>query len=257
MGTPTDRTPGIDPERPHPARVYDYLLGGACNFASDREFAERFLAAVPTAAHAARVNRAFLRRALLFCREQGVDQFLDLGSGLPTAGSVHQILPGARVVYVDDDPIVVARGEDVLQAVPAARAVSADLRDADAVLRAARGLIDFERPVGVLALAVLHFLPDAEEALAPYVAAMAPGSALVVTHGTADAAPENVADVGRLYADNGTPGVSRSREEVAELFRGLRLVPPGVVWTSQWRPEAESGEDPSSSFAYAAVGMRP
>lgn len=245
-----------DTDQPHPARVYDYLLGGACNFAADRAFAEQLIEAMPGAPLAARINRAFLRRAVRVALDHGVDQFLDLGSGIPTAGNTHEIAPGARVVYVDHDPIAVAHSRDVLADVAAADIVAADIRDSDAVLAGARGLLDFDRPVAVLAVAILHFVADAPAALAPYRALMSPGSLLAVTHATRDGENTGVDEARRMYAGKGMPGFARTKAEVTALFAGLDLLPPGVVWTNQWRPEAVDGSAPEASVAYGALGRR-
>ncbi|OLR91358.1 SAM-dependent methyltransferase [Actinokineospora bangkokensis] len=250
----------IDPERPHPARIYDYLLGGACNFAPDREFANRFVAALPEARTAAVLNRDFLRRAVRYCRAQGVDQFLDLGSGIPTVGNVHETAPDARVVYVDSDPIAVAHSEIVLADTPLAAPLLADMLDAESVLDSApvRALLDLDRPVAVLMVAVLHFVPDPHDALRQYIAAMAPGSHLVISHGTRDAHPEGLDQAGKLYRDNGTPGTPRDKREVEALFTGTTLLPPGVVWTPLWHPDTTPTDpDPRNSLAYAGVGRKP
>lgn len=233
--------------------MYDYLLGGACNFAADRAFADKLVAAVPGVPLAARINRAFLRRAVRVALDLGIDQFLDLGSGIPTVGNTHEVAPGAKVLYVDSDPIAVAHSRDVLAGVAGTGIVAADLRDADTVLTAARELIDFDRPVAVLAVAVLHFLENAEAALAPYRAVMAPGSLLAVTHATRDA--EDVGEAQRMYVSNGMSGHTRTKAEVTALFDGLAVLPPGVVWTNQWRPETVDEHPPSASLAYAAVGL--
>ncbi|MGX7824410.1 SAM-dependent methyltransferase [Actinokineospora sp. 24-640] len=243
-----------DTETPHPARIYDYLLGGACNFAADRAFAEKVTSAVPGAATAARINRAFLRRAVRFALEHGVDQFLDLGSGIPTVGNTHEVAEGARVVYVDHDAIAVAHSRECLRECATADIVAADLRDSAAVLAAARSLLDFTRPVALLTVAVLHFVDDAEAALAPYRAALAPGSLLALSHATHDHASAEVDEATRMYAATATPGVTRTKAEVTALLAGLDVVAPGVVWTSQWRPETPD-PDPRASLAYAAVAL--
>lgn len=251
-------SPEIDTDRPHPARVYDYLLGGACNFEPDRAFAAQIVAAMPQVAVAARVNREFLRRAVRFCTARGIDQFLDLGSGIPTVGNVHETAPGARVVYVDSDPIAVAHSEIELRDVPNAGVVLADLLDVDAVLgsEAVGRLLDLDRPLAVLVVAVLHFVPEPAAALARYVEAMAPGGVLVLSHGTSDAPRERSPDVNRAYAESGTPGIGRDRAQIAELCAGVDLVDPGIVWTAEWHPDAPLAADPSESMAYAAVGIR-
>ena len=250
----------IDPDRPHPARIYDYLLGGACNFAPDREFANRFLAAMPGARTAARLNRDFLRRAVRYCQSQGIDQFLDLGSGIPTVGNVHETAPGASVVYVDFDPIAVAHAEIVLADTPTAAPVLADMLDAAAVLESdqVRALLDLDRPVAVLMVAVLHFVADPHQALRHYVDALAPGSHLVISHGTGDGRREGTDKVTKLYQDNGTPGVHRDKASVEALFAGTDLVDPGLVWTPLWHPDSDLGDlDPRDSLAYAGVGKKP
>ncbi|MGW5052972.1 SAM-dependent methyltransferase [Actinokineospora sp. NPDC004072] len=245
-----------DTDQPHPARIYDYLLGGACNFAADRAFAEQVIAAMPGVPLAARINRDFLRRAVRVALDLGVNQFLDLGSGIPTVGNTHEVAPGARVVYVDHDAIAVAHSRDVLADYPLADIVAADIRDAGRVLDAAAELIDFSEPVAVLAVAVLHFIEDAEAALAPYRAAMVPGGIIAVSHATEDA-QTGVGTARQMYNNRGMPGYARTKAEVTALLDGLDLLPPGVVWTSQWRPEAADDVEPTASLAYAAVGRMP
>ncbi|MBM7769931.1 hypothetical protein JOD54_000135 [Actinokineospora baliensis] len=247
----------IDPDRPHPARIYDYLLGGACNFEPDRAFAEQFLRVMPGAADAARLNRAFLRRAVRHCADNGVTQFLDLGSGIPTVGNVHETAPEARVLYVDNDPIAIAHSEIELADATNATAVLGDLRDPDAVLSAAAGVLDFDRPIGLLMLAVLHFVAEPEEPLRRYLSAMVPGSFVAITHGTADEEPDKREDVLRLYASSGSPAHPRDRAQVAALVDGLEIVDPGVVWTSQWRPDLPAATDPARSMTYAVVARKP
>ncbi|WP_091455233.1 SAM-dependent methyltransferase [Actinokineospora iranica] len=248
----------MDPERPHQARVYDYLLGGACNFEPDRIFAEKFLAAMPHVGIAARLNRHFLQRAVRYCLDQGIHQFLDLGSGIPTVGNVHETAPGAHVVYVDKDPIAVACGDVELRDVPTAETVHADLCDPDAVLGSAavRNLIDFTKPVAVLMVAVLHYIPDPHPAITRYVAEMAPGSFLVLSHGTGDGNPDNGEDVVRLHEGAGVLPSPRTHAEVTALCADLHLVPPGVVWTPLWRPDSAPITNPTDAMSYAAVARR-
>lgn len=251
--------PAVDPDRPNAARVYDYLLGGACNFEPDRRFAERIVAAMPEARSAARENRDFLRRAVRYFRAQGITQFLDLGSGIPTVGNVHEAVPDARVLYVDVDPIAVAHSEVELAGCPRAEVVLADMLDPDTVLdSAATGrLLDLEQPIAVLMVSVLHFVPDPMPAIRRYVEAMAPGSHLAITHGTRDARHPNNDSAVRLYAETGTTSISRDRAEVEALIDGLDLVEPGVVWTPQWHPDTTPGDaDPRESLIYAVVGRR-
>ncbi|WP_424189243.1 SAM-dependent methyltransferase [Actinokineospora sp. G85] len=252
--------PAIDPDRPHPARIYDYLLGGACNFAPDREFADRFIAAVPEAKTAALLNRDFLRRAVRESRAAGITQFLDLGSGIPAVGNVHDTVPDARVVYVDNDPIAVAHSEIVLGDSDRAVALLANMLDTEAVLGApaTRELIDFEQPVAVLMVAILHFVAEPQEAVRRYIEVMAPGSVLVISHGTGEAELPGTDRVVELYAETGTPGVDRGKADLLALVEGLEVLEPGVVWTPQWRPDTEpDGRDPRESMAYALVARKP
>jgi hypothetical protein len=256
----------VDLEKPNAARVYDYLLGGACNFEPDRQFAEQLLATIPEARGVARRNRAFLRRAVKFCVQNGVRQFLDLGSGIPTVGNVHEIaqqeVPGCRVVYVDSEPVAVAHSDLILDGNAHAGAVRANLLDVDGVLGAepVRRLLDLDQPVAVLMAAVLHFVPDSANphaAVARYVDVMAPGSYLVLSH-AATVDLQRTQDGWKMYNNTNTPGGGRTREEVAAFLAGLEPVEPGVVWLSEWRPESpDEVGDPEQSFGYAVVGRKP
>lgn len=256
----------VDLELPNAARVYDYLLGGAANFEQDRAFAEKVLAFMPEARSAARLNRAFLRRAVRFCVEAGVRQFVDVGSGIPTAGNVHEIAqaldPDSRVLYVDSEPVAVTHSELLLRGNPNAEAIRANLTDPESILLsdAAQRMIDFTQPVAVLIVAVLHFVPDSAEphhAVARYVDAMTPGSYLVLSH-----AVERITDttraVGELYDRSANPGVGRTPDEIAAFFTGTELVEPGLLWTPQWRPDSpeDVGEHPEASLVYAGVGRK-
>jgi hypothetical protein len=247
--------------------VYDYLLGGMCNFPRDRELGDKLMAAVPELEVAARHNRAFLRRAVRFCVAQGVRQFLDLGSGIPTVGNVHEIAerdaPDSRVVYVDSEPVAVAHSKLILEGNDNVDVVRADLLEPHVVLDSpqARRLLDFNEPVAVLMLCVLHFIPDAagpHEAIARYVRAMAPGSYLVVSHAATGSLHGTKAEVGkRLYDSSNLPGLARTREQVAEFMAGTELVEPGIVFTAQWRPDDEFGSGPGLEIIHAAVGRKP
>ena len=256
----------IDLERPNAARVYDYLLGGACNFASDRQFAEQLLGMMPEVREVSRRNRAFLRRAIRFCIGNGIRQFLDLGSGIPTVGNVHEVaqqqVPDCRIVYVDNEAVAVAHSELILQQNEHAGAAQADLLDVDRVLAAepVRRVLDLDQPVAILMAAVLHFVPDSANpraAVARYVDAMAPGSYLVLSH-AAQIDLQRAQDGWKLYDNTSTPGGGRSREEFTAFMAGTELVEPGVVYLSEWRPEApEDAVSPERSLAYAAVGRKP
>ena len=264
----------VDIETPSPARMYDYYLDGSHNFAADRELAENVLNVWPDLPHVMRANRAFLRRALGFLTRQGIDQFVDLGSGIPTAGNVHEIVtaldPAARTVYVDNDLVAVSHGRSLLAGVPNTAVVHADLRDPDAVLGdpGLLGLIDLGRPVAVLMFAVLHFVPDDDDPagiLAAYRTATAPGSYLALSHATADYQPERMGEMQDVYR-RATAGMNpRSRGELAELLSkaGYEAVPPGVADMIHWQPDPGSelldplGGDLARYSAYAAVGRRP
>jgi SAM-dependent methyltransferase len=258
----------VDVERPSAARVYDYYLGGLHNFAVDREMAARAVADWPELPRIMQANRAFLRRAVRYLAAQGIEQFLDIGSGIPTAGNVHEVAQAAlggaaRVVYVDTDPVAVAHSRALLADDPTAGVVQADMVDVDAVLGdpTTRALLDLSRPVGVLVVALLHFVGDERrprEALARYRDALAPGSYLVISHASADGAPDRAHEHRALYRRTATPMTMRSREEIASLLDGFTLVEPGLVFLPQWRPDDPSAplEHPERFTGYAAVGRR-
>jgi hypothetical protein len=256
-------------DTPNAARMYDYYLGGSHNFAIDRDTAEQAISIYPEFPLIMRANRAFLRRAVTFLTQQGIDQFLDIGSGIPTVGSVHEIVqrvnPAARVVYVDVDPIAVAHSEAIVKGNPSVSVVEADARDPEQLLvqPAVRRLINFDRPVGVLLVFVLHFMGD--DAMAAHIVdalrgAMAPDSYLVLSHGTAEGLPpEQLDPLIRLYQRSTSPWSSRSRQQVEQLFCGLEIVDPGVVFTPLWRPESPHDlyfDHPERAFSYAGVGRK-
>lgn len=257
-------------DRPSVARIYDYFLGGFNNFAVDRAAAERLCALAPDTPEIMRANRAFLRRAVEFLLDHGVDQFLDLGSGLPTAGNVHEVAqerdPGARVVYVDSDPVVVAHGTALLRDNPRAAAVQADVRHPEAILAhpAVRRVLDLDRPLAVLLVAVLHFVTDdraAARAVAALRARLAPGGYLVIAHGTDEGLPPDLLAQGQqIYTQAASPFKARSRAQVARFFRGLELVEPGVVYVPRWRPDGPDErffDQPERSRNLAGVGRKP
>ncbi|MQA10206.1 MAG: hypothetical protein GEU98_16960 [Pseudonocardiaceae bacterium] len=246
--------------------MYDYYLGGSTNFAVDREAAEAGLVAMPHARDYARANRAFMDRAVRYLARAGIDQFLDLGSGIPTVGNVHEVAhrhnPEARVAYVDVEPVAVAHARLLLDDDPRVSVTQADIRQPQQVLAAegVAGLLDFTRRVAVLAVAVVPFVPDQDEALAvieAYRRACVPGSFIVVSHISAlSASPEQVAAAEGVMARTPTPVRWRHRDEIAELLEGYTLVPPGLVPSPQWNPEdAPTVEEVGRSNAYAAVGI--
>ncbi|GAA4617521.1 SAM-dependent methyltransferase [Saccharopolyspora hordei] len=259
----------VDLEKPNAARVYDYYLGGDHNFAVDRQMAEEAIAMWPELPLVMQANRAFLRRAVQVCAERGIRQFLDLGSGIPTVGNVHEVAqaaaPGARVVYVDTDPVAVAYSRKLLRDNPDATIVDADLRDPERVLGSPEvtELLDLSEPVALMMVAVLHFVPDSDaprKVVARYREALAPGSYLVISHASHEGRP----DVGPAHADlyrerTATPLTMRSTEEVTGFFDGFELVEPGVVFLPQWRPATPGDveEHPERFTGLAGVGRKP
>ncbi len=254
----------LDLDRPNAARMYDYYLGGSHNFAVDRELAAKVLEAWPDMPRAAQANRAFLRRAVRFLAEQGIRQFLDIGSGIPTVGNVHEVAreaaPGARIVYVDTDPVAVTHSRALLAGDELTTVVEADGRDPAALLAdsGVTGLLDLTEPVGLLMVALLHFVPDTQDPrdiLAGYAGRLAPGSWLVVSHGSTDTAP-GVATMETLYRQTSTPIQMRSRAEVAALLADVDLVEPGVEFLPGWRPDHpdDIGGDVTWASGYGAVG---
>ncbi|SDR24710.1 SAM-dependent methyltransferase [Thermostaphylospora chromogena] len=244
--------PGIDPNIPSPARIYDYLLGGKDNFAADRAAAEKLLELTPNAREGVRINRRFLSRAVRFLAGTGIRQFLDIGAGLPTQENVHQVAqrvaPDSRVVYVDNDPIVLAHGRALLAENERTIVVQGDLRKPEDILSdpEVTGLLDFDRPVGLLLVAVLHFIPDHDEVgriLATLRGRLAPGSGVVISHLSYGDLDEDRIREGREIYKNSTAGavMPRTREQIVRFFDGFEVVEPGVVPTDQWRPE-EDGE---------------
>ncbi|MBX9391861.1 SAM-dependent methyltransferase [Streptomonospora nanhaiensis] len=264
----TDRVhpAGFTTTRATPARIYDTLLGGKDNYAVDREAARRILEREPNAQLIVKENRAFLRRVVSYLvGECGIRQIIDLGSGLPEQDNVHQvaqrIAPGTRVVYVDNDPIVLAHGRARLADNPDTAVVSADLRDADTVLHHpdTRALIDLTRPWALLAVAVFHFIPQQDPAhiLDAYRALMPPGSCLALSHLSQDATtPEVAEEITRIYQDATAPLVLRSRAEIARLFAGMEMAEPGLDLIMRWRPPTPPIR-PERVWLYGGVGRHP
>jgi S-adenosyl methyltransferase len=243
---------GIDPDRPSPARVYDCYLGGTHNFAADREVAAAAIAAMPQLPQIMRSNRAFMRRAVRMVAREGVDQFLDLGAGIPTEGTVHEVArevrPDARVVYVDIDPAAVIHSRSILAGDPNSAVVQADMLDSAAILgdAAVRALLDRSRPVCLLLVAVLHFVPDSPAlfaALEHYRQALASGSYVVLSHATAEGAPKT-SKVADLYTKVSQPLVPRDRDDLMRLLAGWDLVEPGITRGADWRPDPDDPPPP-------------
>jgi len=256
---------GIDLDRLNAARMYDYALGGSHNFAVDREMVEKVEAMMPGSSLIAHANRAFLRRAVRFCLDAGIRQFLDIGSGIPTAGSVHEVAdavdPESRVVYVDVDPVAVAHGQAILDGDKLAGAIGGDVRRPAEILADPRvtDLFDFTEPMAVLLIAVLHFIPDADDPasiVATLRARLARGSYLVISHGTPEDRPDDADTIGQLYKGTATPLSLRSRAEIERLFTGFELVEPGLTWVTSWRPEPGDDDAPARREMLAGVGRR-
>ena len=259
--------PGVDLTRPNAARVYDVYLGGAHNFEVDREFARQAKQLLPDVDVVARMNRRFLQRVVRELTKAGVDQFLDLGSGIPTVGNVHEIAqginPDSRVVYVDNETVAVAHSQLILEDNPRATVVDADIRDAKLVLEDPETLrmLDFSRPVAVIMCTILHFISDDADPFGivhAYRDALAPGSHLAISHGTTDNRPDLQA-FGDSYRRTANPVTLRPRDQVERFFEGFELIDPGLVFTPQWRPESpkDVGDDPERAGVYAGVGRKP
>jgi hypothetical protein len=259
----------FDPSVPNPARIYDYWLGGKDHYEADRKAAEEVIRLRPQVVAGARANRAFLARVVRYLAAgRGIGQFLDIGTGLPAPDATHRVAqaatPGAKVVYVDNDQLVLVHARALLTPAPqgACDYVDADLRDPAGILTQAARTLDFTRPVGVLLLAVLHFL-DAAAAPAAIVAALAdglaPGSCLAISHLTTDFAPQQVqAAVGAYNASTPVPVTARSHAQVTGLFGGLPLLPPGVVPVTEWRPgPGPPAGQPADLYAGVARIPRP
>ncbi|MFF4419027.1 SAM-dependent methyltransferase [Streptosporangium sp. NPDC001559] len=259
---------GIDVNTPSVARLYDYYLGGKDNFPADRLAAEEILASVPQVRTAARENRAFLGRAVRFLAHEGVEQFLDIGTGLPTQGNVHEvaqeIIPEARVAYVDHDPIVLAHARALLRGAKGeVTVVSGDLRRPEEILGSAEihDHLDFSKPVALLLVAIMHFITEADDprrVIATLRDALPSGSYLVLSHGTHDLRREAARKGTEVYRRASSPLTLRSRTDIRQLFDGFDLVRPGLVWLPEWRPDDfPLYDDPSEALIVCGVGRKP
>ncbi|MFG2483300.1 SAM-dependent methyltransferase [Streptomyces virginiae] len=270
MERPAWAPPGIDISVPSVSRIYDYYLGGSHNFEVDRQTARRAMEFMPGLPKIMQANRAFMRRAVRHAVAEGVTQFLDIGSGIPTFGNVHEIAqaasPQARVVYVDHDPVAVAHSRAVLTGDDHSGIVAADLRKPKEILAAPEvgRLLDLGRPVALLLVAVLHFLEDSDD---PYAAvaelrdALAPGSLLILTHASYEGIPltqETAAGTVGVYRDMRNPLVMRTREQISGFFDGFEMLEPGLVSMPDWRPDRpDDGEDcetPEDPYAFSGFG---
>ena len=263
--------PEINTAKPHAARVYDFYLGGKDHFAADRETGQALMRVVPTIRAAARENRAFLGRAVRFLvAEAGIRQFLDIGTGLPSANNVHEVaqglVPSCRVVYVDNDPIVLAHARALLTSSPEGKTayIHADLREPEKILSdpVTGQTLDFSQPIGLILVAVLHFVPDEAQPrriVGTLLDALPSGSYLVASHVTPEHDPVGVGGLERTYQASGLPAQARVADDFAELaFRGLDMVEPGLVLVSEWRPAAGGVRPPASEVNwYGAIARKP
>ena len=262
------RLPSFDPGVPNPARMWNYWLGGKDNFAADRELAERVLEVMPSMPLIAQAARLFLIDAVhQLATEHGVRQFLDIGTGLPTADNTHDVAqraaPESRIVYVDYDPVVLTHAQALLTSSPDGETdyIQADLRDTDTILKGAARTLDLTRPVAILLIAVLHFIPDADDpyaVVARLMDAVPSGSYLVMAHAASDIAPEACAEMARRYnAMSSAPITPRNREQVARFFDGLDLLPPGLVPISKWGLSGQIDANTGGLVGYCAIARKP
>jgi O-methyltransferase involved in polyketide biosynthesis len=260
--------PDFDPSVAHPARIWNYWLGGTDNFAADREAGDQVSAAMPSVGAAARAGRAFLATAVRhLAADQGIRQFLDIGSGLPTASNTHEVAqrvaPASRVVYADHDPTVLAHARALLTgtAAGATAYIDADLRDTGTILAEAGTVLDFRQPVAVMLLHVLHFIPDTDDPygiVAELMAPMASGSYLVLAHTTADLGTAGMREAAQRYNEKSAVKVTmRTRAEVARFFDGLELVEPGITPTGVWRPGPMDNVPDQGLSTWTAVARKP
>ncbi|MFF9349141.1 SAM-dependent methyltransferase [Streptomyces sp. NPDC014734] len=271
MERPAWAPQGIDISVPSVSRMYDFYLGGSHNFEVDREAARKAMEFMPGLPKIMQANRAFMRRAVRYAVSEGVTQFLDIGSGIPTFGNVHEVAqaadPEARVAYVDHDPVAVAHSQAVLDGNERAVVAAADIRRPQEIVKSPEisRLLDFDRPVALLLVAVLHFIEDRDEpqaAVAELREALAPGSLVVITHASYEGIPlsqEKAGGAVGVYEDIRNPLVMRSKDEVARFFEGYETVEPGLVPMPNWRPDtptAPAQEDPFAFSGFAGVGRK-
>jgi O-methyltransferase involved in polyketide biosynthesis len=267
-GTEGTALPPFDPSVPNPARMWNYWLGGKDNFAADRKAAERVLEVMPSLPMIARAARLFLIDAVRqLAAGHGIRQFLDIGTGLPTADNTHDIAqraaPESRIVYVDYDPVVLSHAQALLTSRPEGRTdyLQADLRDTGTILAGAARTIDLTRPVAILLIAVVHFIPDADDPyaiVARLMDAVPSGSYLVMAHAASDIAPEASAEMARRYNQMSSATITpRTRDQVARFFAGLDLLPPGLVPVNQWTRSGHVDTATGALVGYSAVARKP
>jgi SAM-dependent methyltransferase len=262
--------PGFDPTKAHSARVYDYYLGGKDHYAADRETGQKAMQSWRAVRTAVRENRAFLGRAVQYlATEAGIRQFLDVGTGLPSANNVHEVAqavaPESRIVYVDNDPIVLIHAQALLNSTPQGRTayIEADLRNPEKILSspAVAETLDLSQPVALMLVAILHFLVDADDPagiVATLLDALAPGSYLVASHVTPEHDPEGVGGLERTYRQSGIPAQARTAADFTALgFGGLEMIDPGVVLVSEWRRPPGPRPLPAEVNWYGGIGRKP
>ena len=264
---PAGKNVPFDTSVPHIARVYDYWLGGKDNFEADRAAAEQVIATFPDVLISVRAQRAFLGRAVHYLvAEAGIRQFLDIGTGLPAGNNTHEVAqrlaPESRVVYVDNDPIVLLHAQALLTSSPegATSYIDADLRDTGKILAEAAGVLDFSQPVAVMLLGVLHCIPDEDDPaalVARLIAAVPPGSYVVIAHPASDVAEQVSRSMGDYNKQAAAPLTARSHAEVSRFFTGLDLVEPGVVQLHRWRPGTADVGDGRELANYGGMGRKP
>ncbi len=269
MSTPSSAFGSSPDERPSVARMYDYFLGGHHNFPVDRAAAEQIIALHPETPLVAQANRAFLRRAVTFLAEQGIRQFLDLGSGIPTVGNVHEVAQAAaadaRVIYVDIDPVAVTHSASLLENDANATVIQADARRPETIVGhpEVRRLLDFSRPVGVLLVSFLHFVTDdaeAERLVQGLREVLAPGSYIAISHAATEVVTPVMRQAIEVYRGSSSPSTIRTPAQIARFFAGLDLVEPGLVATPLWRPEGPGDvflDTPERAMALVGVGRVP
>jgi hypothetical protein len=257
--------PPIDTSRPHPARMYDWFLGGKDNYPVDREAARKVKEFLPEVSELAWDNRKFMHRASRMLAQRGIRQFLDIGTGIPTEPNLHQVVqavaPDTRVVYVDNDPIVLRHAEALLRSTPEGRTgyIQADVREPQEIIDAAREVLSFEEPVALSMVALLHFVPDGSE---PYdlvrqlLDPLPSGSYLVLTHATGDFDPETWARIIDIYRNSGITLQVRSRTEFSAFFTGLKLTEPGVELVTNWHPEPNQRQRAEKAPLYVGVAQK-
>ncbi|MEV8544494.1 SAM-dependent methyltransferase [Streptomyces sp. NPDC051572] len=255
----------VDTSRPHPARMYDFYLGGKDYYDVDQEAAEKVLSLHPDGKNLALSNRYFMHRAARMLAKRGISQFLDIGTGIPTEPNLHQVvqgvIPDARVVYVDNDPIVLRHAEALLRSTPEGetRYIHADVRESQKIIEGAQEVLDFDQPVALSMVALLHFIPDDDnpyDLIRELLRPLCPGSYVMLSHVTGDFDPKSWKQIISVYRESGISAQVRSRDEFKRFFNGLEIVDPGVCVATQWRPDPKQ-DGPADIALYVGVAQKP